>query len=440
MLKRLLGVYYQKMKEMILRSKLRRCVISWIYLGMCKLHIPDNPLTNMAMKYLILILIPLLLSLLGCRDRSMAAYDKESNLPIIVDLEPSVLETIYLEDLIDSVWYIPLETKENSVIGKITKVLFTKEKIFICDAEITHSIFCFNHSGKALFVIRDRGRGPGQYLTLTGFDVDTLNREVVIYDAQQRAFLKYDFSGGFVSKHIHGYVFDDFRILDDSRAIAYSQYIPNPSLKDQENSTVFIFNYKTRKPESTFLSYNGSLDLFSKIQGLLNYVSSNEMDHYFYDYLTNSIYSFRNNKFSKDWQLDYGRKNIPNEFWADATFDSHLEQINAGNFCGGVINFQVLEKWVIGLFPYLSKSNIFIVSRGTHESFLLKEKVKSWKSGVPIFFVPPFHTTGREVVVVIEPAWISGILSANKLDVSILPMLKNVEINSNPILQVTRLK
>jgi len=387
------------------------------------------------------IIVPIFAMLLACKN--VGVGNRNESLDIMttkVVLDPLKLGEISIADLIDTVWYVALETKENSVIGRIDKVLFTNDRIFISDTEITQTIFCFDYSGHFIFKIQERGRGPNQYLTLTAFDVDAEKEKVLIYDAQQKAFLEFDFSGNFISRHVHGFVFDDFRVLNDNTIIAYTQYIPNPGIQDNPNSSIFIFDYRSRKSEEALLLFDGDLALFNKIQGLINYISSRELSHYIYDYYTNSIYSYENGIFSKKWEIDFSTNSIPKEFWSDATFNSHMEGIRNGNFCGGLINYQVLKDWVIGIFSCLSKSNVFVYNITNESAYIVNDKIFSDKSGFPIFLIPPFHSTGNEIIAIIEPAWVAKIFDSN-VPKSIIPsVLMSSGINSNPILQIIKLK
>ena len=398
-------------------------------------------LKKMRKTLIIMIIVSLTMLIAACRNKGSGVEKRQSGIETtIIQLDPKKISEISMDSLIDTVWYVPLETKGNSIVGKIDKLIFSNDRIFISDSEITHSILCFDLSGQFLFRIQERGRGPNQYLTLTSFDVDSEREEVIVYDAQQRAFMKYDFSGKLVSKHPLGFLFDDFRLLSGSRFIAYTQYIPNPELNNNSNSTVFIFDYRNKKTAESLLIFDETLSLFNKIHGLINYISSSNLAHYFYDYYSNAIYSFNGGQFLRVWDIDFESKNIPKSFWPEANFSSHAEGIRNGEFCGGLINFQVLEDWIIGLYSCQSKSNVFLFNKKQSASYLLNEKIATTPFGFPIFMVPPFHSTGAEIVTVIEPSWFAKLLAAG-LPEGILPQhLSHSEVNSNPILQIIRLK
>lgn len=100
-----------------------------------------------------------------------------------------------LDEYIDSVEFIPLETVDSSLIQMIGGVIIRDNKIYVRD-EVQGCVFVFDGKGKFLFKIDRLGRGPDEYTHLLGFDVDQQNiivlglSELLLYDKNNGNFVK----------------------------------------------------------------------------------------------------------------------------------------------------------------------------------------------------------------------------------------------------------
>ena len=97
------------------------------------------------------------------------------------------IDTKKLLDMIQSIDYIKLDSSEP--IGEISKMVVTRDKIFILDAHIAQQIFVFNKTGKLLFRIKNKGRGPKEYISIWDMQVDTIRNEILLNDALARSYL-----------------------------------------------------------------------------------------------------------------------------------------------------------------------------------------------------------------------------------------------------------
>jgi len=77
--------------------------------------------------------------------------------------------------------FLPLETNRDCLIGEPSKILFRNDKIYVADFHKAEALFVFDASGKFLFKNAKKGKGPGEYLSFTDFDIHT-NGDVYLYD------------------------------------------------------------------------------------------------------------------------------------------------------------------------------------------------------------------------------------------------------------------
>jgi hypothetical protein len=70
--------------------------------------------------------------------------------------------------LIDSCTYIPLETSDRILIGRVKQLKITDKYIFLVNSE-NDSLYVFNRQGKFLNTIGTRGRGPREYRSIQSY-------------------------------------------------------------------------------------------------------------------------------------------------------------------------------------------------------------------------------------------------------------------------------
>lgn len=105
-----------------------------------------------------------------------------------------IISTAELLNMVGQVDYLKLDSSEP--IGEISKMVVTRDKIFILDAHIAQQIFVFNKTGKLLFRIKNKGRGPKEYISIWDMQVDTIRNEILLNDALARSYLYFSADDG----------------------------------------------------------------------------------------------------------------------------------------------------------------------------------------------------------------------------------------------------
>jgi len=119
---------------------------------------------------------------------------KHSNNAINLDK----IDKVSVLDLVDSISVVQLETKEESLIGGIQRIISHKNRFYIVDYT-QQTVLCFNANGEFLFKINKRGRGPEEYNYLEEFNIDPYNDQLMIL-VPWGYILYYDLDGNFISK------------------------------------------------------------------------------------------------------------------------------------------------------------------------------------------------------------------------------------------------
>lgn len=126
-----------------------------------------------------------------------------------------------MEDVLDTMLFIPLETREESLIGQIDRMVFTDERIFISDYD--DQLLIFDRNGKYINKLKN-GSGPGEIVRPYAFDFDERTQRLIVQ--QTWGFIFYDKNGQYIEDERHpiidldfvstreGYMFFDFSYLN----------------------------------------------------------------------------------------------------------------------------------------------------------------------------------------------------------------------------------
>jgi len=104
-----------------------------------------------------------------------------------------------ISEVAKEIRYIPLETSTASLVGRIVRVIYENDRIYIRD--ITDSIKIFDNDGKFLRNFGRRGRGPQEYLFPGNIYISPHNGSLIINSTGGYVF-KYDSTGKFISKFV----------------------------------------------------------------------------------------------------------------------------------------------------------------------------------------------------------------------------------------------
>lgn len=144
-------------------------------------------------------------------------------------------EILKASDYFSTVRYVPLETTEESVIGKDAEIHFVGDRILVTTAQGQCLLFEKN-TGKFLRKVGHRGEDPEGYSNATAW-ID--HRTEMIYLESSKAWVVYDKEGYFskrisnpVSSGVSAYAF-----RDDGTYIAYRNEMFNP-----EEEKILFFN------------------------------------------------------------------------------------------------------------------------------------------------------------------------------------------------------
>lgn len=122
------------------------------------------------MKYQLLILVALLF-FIGCRF----IYDDKSDattISVIPVSDTDIIRNVNVSDVIELDSFVVLETKNESLFGRVGKVVVTDDRIYVMDDWDIDVVLCFNRKGRFINIFNKTGKGPDEYDNLDDFDAN----------------------------------------------------------------------------------------------------------------------------------------------------------------------------------------------------------------------------------------------------------------------------
>lgn len=253
------------------------------------------------MKYQIWVLV--LVMFAGCQTRN----NKESDaaiVPIRMDWDKVVDEFDYSGMVEDSVLVIPLETRDDCLIGEMTKMVYQNNLIYVSD-NVSKAIYVFDETGKLVTKLRAVSNGPGEYLNITSFTVR--GTDMAIYDHFANRLLFYNAKGEYIrtedTKDVWGM---DIVSLGDKIWL----------VNDGSNSGrgfyhLFSVNVDKAGEHDAFLPFQ---DPGEQGWGTNDYIAPLEDEALFYYFPFDTLYILKDNKAYPSYVVDFGKKRLPQQY------------------------------------------------------------------------------------------------------------------------------
>ena len=114
--------------------------------------------------------------------------------------ESNLKDTFDIQSLFKDRYILALEETEKSRIGQIEKLVKVDTLLFVLDNRLAMRVFVFNATtGRFINSIGRTGKGPGEYIDINDFSVDSSNGTVSLM-SERHEILVYDYQGNFIRK------------------------------------------------------------------------------------------------------------------------------------------------------------------------------------------------------------------------------------------------
>jgi hypothetical protein len=391
-----------------------------------KLFISVKKLNNFKVPASVIFAFMLLVLIVSCSEKK-----QEKNASYTFDLKKVESGTVSKAKIkVKEIRYIPLETTKESLIGYPSKILYRQNKFYILDND-SKSLFIFDSNGKFLSKIQKLGKGPGEYISNSDFDVDN-NGNVYIWDISVHKLIKYSSDMvTFKEYKFSEYVFLNFSLFSQNKLLLHSIFKGgnikySVGIYDLTNNKFEVVLKAKDHYEDYTIARNSFSYLFAS--NATTYYSTNySPDIYKIDSTQNTkVVSFSTNLIPNVESLDNIRKNGEAN-----TPENYFKSINDIYECDNLLVFQIKHM----------KDLYFII---------LEKKTGKLTTAYGLFDGKLFNyglvrgTTGSEFISILLPSFFvqnnwKDIVNKTDLNVENKNILLNQTENSNPVLMLYEL-
>ncbi len=206
-------------------------------------------------------------------------------------------------DIFESVEIVPMETNKDFLIQQITKKIFFDNTYYIFDKQ-QKAVFAINQSGKVKLMIKQLGKGPGEYTNIVDFEINNFTNSLDILTPFGEV-LKYDLNNGV---YISSYNLPEsikavhfFKSISKDTVVFYQSFEKNKVLIYSINEKQ-ILNEQHAIPDFVHRHLPGAFNAspFHVIEGKLH----------LFEFFSNTIHVFEQGKLYPKFSWDFGKYNF----------------------------------------------------------------------------------------------------------------------------------
>lgn len=272
---------------------------------------------------------------IGCTRISHVDSGNEEYLSLVLPLNQKE-QIVCFSEIMDSLCYIPLETKEQCLIGSVDKLLLAEDdKFIVVDKDIASAIFIYDKSGSFIRQIGRRGLGDFEYVTIG--DVTYGYGYIYVWDNSRKNILKYSMEGDLVNTWDFNYTAYSVCCIDEDVLAFCCDYTPNYLLSMEDSSpSLLIYDIKKQKIY-TDLFFDSDMSATAYFSSLNNLYLGN-----LYLPLNDTIYKIDREKVNRKYVFQYSDHYLKNK--NDYILKSKNSMISAN---------EAEEAYLNGMYPHL---------------------------------------------------------------------------------------
>ena len=298
-----------------------------------------------------------LLFIYGCGKQSI--YD--SSVPVEV-IDFSALEKVPISDFESGKKkeYVLLKDFDGKkLFGRIDKAKIRDGKIYIADDRI-RTLIVYDRFGNYIATVGEHGKGPGEYVNLSDFDVHK-NGDVYVLDSRLKKMIHYDGRYKYVDEHKLAFDADVLAVLDnDSLLFGLSSWNEGEGAGNK-----IALTDKRGKIGRSYLPYDDFTDPAFWISDYQFAVADNGFAYN--QTIDNNIYLLSSDGDLKEIiRIDFGKEDVPN---SDKTnIESKLRNYDNYSLIRKILT--VTNRYIIGFVWLHRETKFFIIDRTGKKCYL----------------------------------------------------------------------
>ena len=263
----------------------------------------------------------------GCRNTKKQIIEN-SNGGVTNIIIPEVRDARDV-DIIYDLNYIILEEKENSYLGNVAKMRVYQNRIYILDQHYARALFIYSIGGKHITTIgSEKGHGPFDFVSVSNFEIDYINNQLLVMDNLGYKFMIYDLDGNFI-KRIGSKIPVTNAVLLPNGYIVHAK----SSHDYQKGNSCIIITDNDQQIIKEGFEYDDNGKLNIQIFDIIR--SSFDKSFTFAPKFRDTIYSVSFNSITPKYAINYGvNRKISDRLINELTSLKQLfDLIDAGNMC-----------------------------------------------------------------------------------------------------------
>ena len=409
---------------------------------------------------IMLILGVMILGFMACSNKKTV----EPN-PVVLDniihlstAIKNVREEMMLSELVDSVSYVPLETKSNCMLGNTQRLTFSPQYIF-------YSNYCFDWNGRFLFRIGNQGQGACEDIYVHVADIVYLNNH---FYGNASKIIEYDDRGKCTGKELSWFTqktMDTAPVGHLVNQVCFAPAGENLMFYNSPDTVYFINTDYEFVAKRSMMPWNRKG--IAPSMGSVKYTSYYKDTTLFYNFYTDTVFTVTPTSLIRRWVVELDEElRFPTRYlYEDGLLSEAFKCWESGNLENAKMIKLLDHKYMVsGVFeterfvfllvyesmPFRELRKvpdtpplIAIYNKRTGETFAVKQVVDDL-GGMKAFF-PSWGAYNEKLLATIWPYKLKEFIEEEQsagrtVAPQILNLMKRVREDDNPILIIANLK
>lgn len=232
------------------------------------------------------------------------------NAPIEIRInQASDVDCISLREFADTVETIILETTEESLIGRLEKIMMINDTFYVLDRMKHPGLYLFERNGKFIGRVGARGQGPEQYSEPTDFDVSV--DTIYILDQFRSRLHVFDKRRDHAYTKNIPFIATGISVMNDSVMMFNNIDADNHHLGPLIDYSVYITDSDLNIDKYGFKREHGKYNSFWEPT---NFYRNGDLTYY-HPYLSPDVYTITpDGEAAKSFQVNFGQHALPDEY------------------------------------------------------------------------------------------------------------------------------
>lgn len=265
-------------------------------------------------KKKIVILVSIFTIVVSCKkgDQEQFIIDKNSEIIKIDPMEDADMKPRIISS--ENVEYIPLETTNASMIGRIDRIQIFDGYYFITDKRNAKGIYIFDSKGHFLNKISPFGKGPHEITFMDDVVYNKITKQIEIYDSVRKKILVYALNGDFIKEFDTKVYLRSFYPIKRNERYYYTGFRSIKEDLDIDKNYRLLRMDENANLLGSFFSYRDSQENQKIVQLQNNFFpTDNSNNVLFLEPFSNNIYELNANSVILKYKIDFNNANIPDD-------------------------------------------------------------------------------------------------------------------------------